>query len=134
MSCEVRWDDEQKYLVTQFNDGWYIPLGSDDSDEGIKRSNHLGYDGDTWRMNRDHAIAHTFLAEASGQPHSPVLRAQVSRRPLGFLASDYEEMVVFAFQRYVRVGKGHPTLDNCYDLYGKSADELASEFRDIVGG
>jgi hypothetical protein len=79
----------------------------------------------------EHEIAHTFLAEAQGQPHSPTLYDQ-AHRPAGYTYSPAEiadwiapeERVVKAFQRYANTGVVSAALDPL--LYASAGDRAAA--------
>lgn len=98
--CQVVVDDENRYLVTRFEDGTYVPATPNYTDDDILRAYELGYDGDTWQLSLDHEVAHTFLATREGLQASPTLwKIAHPDFTLSAAAIANEEARVLEFQR-----------------------------------
>lgn len=106
--CTVRlW---QGYLETRFVDGLFVPAAGNDDEASRRLADELRYTS-TWEMSRDHEICHTYLAMKLGQSFSPVLRGVAIRTAGGdkeaYISktqSEWEEGLVLAFQRFLRLG------------------------------
>lgn len=106
-NCIVRVFEETRYLETVFCDGAKVPAAPQDNDEYRATAARLGYGTDTWRMCREHEIAHTVVCEAFGLPHSPTLWAVAHGHKNGIPDSPgemaAEEALVLAYQAWCLV-------------------------------
>jgi hypothetical protein len=57
----VRVFNDDQYLETVFPDGSRVPAAPHDSDQYRATAVACGYGDDTWRLCREHEIAHTTL-------------------------------------------------------------------------
>lgn len=75
----------------------------DDYDQQFSIACGLGYEGDVERMNREHDLLHTLIAEAMGKPYSPTLYALAHGQPSP-KGADVEERLAFLVARLLNVG------------------------------
>jgi hypothetical protein len=102
--------DDQRYLETLFEDGTKVPACPQDNDKYRSQARQLGYGDDTWRMCKDHEMAHTVVCQAFGLPYSPTLwavahgHAQMIPGKPGWMTA--EEDLVLAYQRWQLIRRG----------------------------
>lgn len=103
-SCLVRIFDQAHYLETVFPDGHKVGAAPEDTDEYRATAERIGYGADTWKLCRDHEMAHTVLMQTLGLAYSPTLWAvahgeakEISGSP-GEMGA--EEELVLAFQHW----------------------------------
>jgi hypothetical protein len=108
----VRIFESDHYLETQFPDGTRVPAAPQDTDQYRATAMALGYGENTWRLCREHEIAHTTLMQALGLMYSPTLWAvahgahgQIPGSP-GEMAA--EEKLVLAYQEWRMLREGLP--------------------------
>lgn len=135
--CVVKvWPD---YLETVFPDRLKVPAGPNFDEQSLKTAADLGYQT-TWEMSRDHEFCHTFLMVKLGLDFSPTLRG-VALRLIGKskedyiskLQSDWEEELVFAFQRVIN---GQEPRRELGVLLAREHDlgDLVDELRGLIHG
>lgn len=92
-------------VITTFPTGRHAVAATtdEDYDEQFRIACGLGYEGDVERMNREHDVLHTLIAEAMGKPYSPTLHALAHGDPSPPDA-DVEERIAFLVARLLNVG------------------------------
>jgi hypothetical protein len=108
---KVRVFEDDHYLETVFADGSTVPAAPHDTPEYRATAAATGYSDDTWRLCREHEIAHTTLMQSLGLHYSPTLWAvahgaegKIPDSP-GEMAA--EENLVLAYQAW----RGWPRSD-----------------------
>lgn len=104
---KVRIFDDDHYLETVMRDGTSVPAAPQDTDEYRATAAALGYGDDTWRLCREHEVAHTTLLQSLGLHYSPTLWA-VAHGAHGTIPDSPGEMgaeedLVLAYQRWRKV-------------------------------
>lgn len=133
--CEVHeYPDrgDNGYLETVWPDGAKCPATRDHTMQNTAYARHLGYQSVRDAL-REHELAHTFVAEALGFPHSPTLRAVADGYPehgAPYERQLWEESVVLEFQVYMQTGAIGPALSP----YAWKVGVWAKEFRARFGG
>jgi hypothetical protein len=123
---------QMRHCLTEFNDkttsSAWPPWGEP---EHVMASWHCGYGGDQWAMMREHEIAHHYLADVMGLPHSYSVWShahgtgepgkQFSQR-----VAD-EEHLVTSFQRWINTGQWdeYNQLANIPNRYIVARDYIA---------
>jgi hypothetical protein len=112
----VRIFEDEHYLETVFPDGSRVPAAPHDSDEYRATAASLGYGEDTWRLCREHEIAHTTLLQRLGLKYSPTLWAvahgahgKIPNSP-GEMAA--EEKLVLAYQEWRMLRERNAAQEN----------------------
>jgi hypothetical protein len=122
------------YLETELPDGTIVPAAPHDTDEYRATAQKLGYGDDTWRLCREHELAHSELAEALGLEYSPTLWAVAHGQHGGIPGSPgemaAEEDLVLAIQRVKCGREGELTTE---DLKIALRQELATAYRRWLG-
>lgn len=132
-ACTVRVCDQ--YVETKFREDGAIaradvPWGDNDH---IAACWTAGYGGDQWRMVVEHEVAHAFLAEERGLPHSWSVWAAAhnsggkSSHTLWPERVREEEHLVVALQRYVNCGV-RDDYDRLGRAFGHDLPDLARRF------
>ncbi|UUP16753.1 hypothetical protein [Nitratireductor thuwali] len=105
------WVLEDRVETVFSEDGSTAVATVDEGDpDHILASWHAGYGGDQHRMLIEHEIAHSFIADELGWPHSWSLWSAVhgsgAKRPMGEWSPRVrdEEHLVVSLQRYVNTG------------------------------
>ena len=100
--CSVLVDEAARYVETRFPDGSRVGSTPNSDPHSLRTARRLGYGEDTWRMSRDHEIAHTWLAHRAGLPWSPTMW-RLAHPSAADLSDDAqvaeEESLVLEFQR-----------------------------------
>jgi hypothetical protein len=102
--CAVRVFTADRFLETRFPDGAVCPATPEPTPDYLRTALDLGYgasDDPQWALCLAHELAHTYVAERFGWPHSIVLWA-VAHKAEADIPSDVgkaEEEHVFDFQR-----------------------------------
>jgi hypothetical protein len=111
-SCHVRYFPATHFTATIFPDGTNVPAAPTNTDYYRGMAECLGYKTDIAACCREHEILHTFLAEAQGLPHSPLMWAIAHgmEDEIPLWQRENEEKVVMDFQRYLN-GADLETLD-----------------------
>jgi hypothetical protein len=117
-----------EYAETRFRDGLTCPALFLVNDDTRKTARECGY-GDTddavRQMHFEHEAAHTFIAEAMGNPYSLCLRRVAEKIPWTFsYERDVEERATLAFQKFLNTG----VVDSVLGVVFFELDELAAEF------
>jgi hypothetical protein len=90
-------------FTTTLSDGTVLTATSNYGPEHAARARDLGYRGSDREvvdaMNRDHDATHQHVARMLGLEDSPTLWAVAHDEPINPELADYEERVVFHFQR-----------------------------------
>jgi hypothetical protein len=90
-------------FTTTLSDGTVLTATSNYGREHAARARDLGYEGSDSEvvdaMNRDHDATHQHVARMLGLEDSPTLWAVAHDEPINPELADYEERVVFHFQR-----------------------------------
>lgn len=127
------------YLETVFPDGLISPAFCRITPATLDAAQKHGYGTNVRAMYLDHELLHTFIFEALGEPHSPVLRRVAERlkaqtgeaeQPLIRVETD-EDRLIFAFQRYLRTGQITPFLEQI-PRYAWLAQEYSSRFSKLL--
>lgn len=89
--------------TTTLSDGVVLVAVSNYEPEHVATARDLGYQGSDHEvvdaMNRDHDTTHQHVAHMLGLEDSPTLWAVAHDEPINGELADYEERVVFHFQR-----------------------------------
>lgn len=105
--CTVRIFEETHYLETVFPDGSKVPAAPQESDAYRETARVHGYGDDTWRLCREHELAHTVLLQKLGFRYSPTLWAVAHGHHDSIPESpgemEAEETMVLAYQRWQNV-------------------------------
>jgi hypothetical protein len=135
-NCVVRIWPSHRYLETRFPDGAIAPAAPNDDEESRARAQRLGYGTDLWRMTVEHELAHTFTAEARGDPFSIVLSyvAHGGDQKLWPAGGKDEDGRAISLQELLRLGEVSNDIlaDHMQAEYGDRLAVLVEEFRALV--
>lgn len=92
------------WVHTRFDDGAEVHAHPDGSSEQTHIARALGYGDDINRMNAEHDLLHTLVADARGWSHSKTLLGVAHGQYAPREISDDEERIVMLIARLLNVG------------------------------
>lgn len=92
--------------ITTFEDGSELvaTTSPEKYDEQIHFARSLGYEDDVERMNEDHDLCHTLLAQALGETQCPVIHGVAAGDYVDPVTVQQREAIVFLMQKLSNVG------------------------------
>lgn len=116
------------YVETVFFDGSKAPARPHLTAHYRKTAERAGYGSNVGAYCMEHEIAHTFLAEALGQPYSPTIHDAAHGLPVDLAVVREEERYVKEFQRLVNTGEREDGKLSVLLEAGLDVDALAVKF------
>ena len=118
-SCVVEEYPDTGYIRTIFLDGTEVGASRDDTSENRCEASTQGY-ASVYDSLREHEIAHVFLMEWIGKPHSQVFwNLAHNDRRYNYWVLLWEESVAIAFQEWLNMGgdlENYPPLVHIHDI------------------